>query len=70
MGYSNGNQYSIGCYSNNGPRFGGSCDLHLYNNTWYSNYNSDYSSYPKVDGIPYGGNFNVDDYEVFQVIKK
>ena len=69
VGYSNGNERSIGCYSNYGPIFGGGNDLRCQNDgTWFSNYNSN-SSYPQVDGIPYGNNFNVDDYEVFQVVK-
>ena len=69
IGYSNGNKFSIGCYTSYGPIFGHSNDLRFYNGTWNSIYNQ-YSSYPEVDGIPYGGDFNVDDYEVFQVIKK
>ena len=67
IGYSNGNKYSIGYYSDYGPSFGGGHDLRFYNGTWCS-YQS--SSYSKVDGIPYGSDLNVGDYEVFQVIKK
>src|ERR1051325_11295876 len=70
IGYSNGDGCSIGCYSAGygyGPLFGnGNChDLRFLNGTWYSQSSS---SYPKVDGIPYGNNFDVDDYEVFQVV--
>ncbi|RGB38433.1 hypothetical protein C1646_665387 [Rhizophagus diaphanus] len=65
-GYSNGNPYSIGCYSYNGAQFGGGSDLYFNNGTWYS-YQNDYS-YPKID-IP-ENEFKADDYEVFQVVKK
>ena len=59
-------------YSNQnyGPWFGHGGNLGLQNNTWKSYFNPQYPTYiayPKV-GIP--DNFNVDDYEVFQVIKK
>ncbi|GBC08561.1 hypothetical protein RclHR1_08210006 [Rhizophagus clarus] len=65
--YSNADQYSIGCDSRNGAKFGNNSDL-FYNNNgmWYSNTNTTASSYPKI-GIP--ANFKADDYEVFQVIE-
>jgi|SRR6266498_3596397 len=65
VGYSNGDQYSIGCYLNYGPLFGGGHDLRFHppEGCWKSNPHS----YPNID-IP--NQFNVDDYEVFQVIKK
>jgi hypothetical protein len=64
VGYSNGDANSIGCFSNNGPLFGGgNCDLVNHNNgTWKS---KNPISYSRVD-IP--SNFRVDDYEVFQVL--
>ncbi|GBC07368.1 hypothetical protein RclHR1_07410004 [Rhizophagus clarus] len=66
VGYSNGDSCSI--YSGHatyGPLFGGGHELGFYNNRWYNNGSQ---TYPDV-GIP-SGNFNVDDYEVFQVVKK
>ncbi|GBC01430.1 hypothetical protein RclHR1_04190014 [Rhizophagus clarus] len=66
VGYSISNQFSIGCYSAYGPMFGVGIDLYLNNDGWRSNKNG-YGSYPKID-IPV--DFNADDYEVFQVIKK
>ncbi|RIA97527.1 hypothetical protein C1645_801734 [Glomus cerebriforme] len=67
VGYSNGDQYSIICYKKNGPVFGYN-NLYHYN-SWISNpvmTNNQYS-YPKLDGMP-NGSFNIDDYEVFQVL--
>jgi hypothetical protein len=67
VGYCNNNQSAMYCNSGYGPTFGSGRDLHCQNNgVWYSN---NPHSYPKVDGIPYK-NFYVEDYEVFQVIKK
>src|SRR6266498_4268011 len=63
VGYSKGNQYSVYCDPGYGPIFGGGHDLSFYPPNWTSYP----SSYPNVD-IP--KQFNVDDYEVFQVIKK
>ena len=49
-----------------GPVFGGGNDLCCSNNgTWIGLPNS----YPKVDDIQNCSSFNVDDYEVFQVVK-
>ncbi|GBB93249.1 hypothetical protein RclHR1_02140002 [Rhizophagus clarus] len=63
--YSNGDPKSIQNYSVHGPVFGSS-DLYENNgSSWFSNP----SSYPKIDDMPIG-KFYVDDYEVFQVIKK
>src|SRR5581483_9098191 len=45
VAYSNGNKYSIGCYSTNGPIFG-SRSLYQYEGTWYSNTDSN-NDYPK-----------------------
>ncbi|GBC17486.2 hypothetical protein GLOIN_2v1672276 [Rhizophagus irregularis DAOM 181602=DAOM 197198] len=69
VSYSNGNEYSIRNYSGYGPMFGGGNDL-IYSSDgmWYCN-RGIYSSYHKIDGMPTGG-FNVNDYEVFQVIEK
>ncbi|RIA80112.1 hypothetical protein C1645_882344 [Glomus cerebriforme] len=69
VGYSNGIN-SIGGFPPNGLVFGGGgggCHLALYINGWYSNANANNKSYPNI-GIP-SGNFDVDDYEVFQVIQ-
>ncbi|GBC03015.1 hypothetical protein RclHR1_04930012 [Rhizophagus clarus] len=67
VGYSNGNQYSICCYSQYGPQFGGGSDLCFGQGKWTSNSDVHYHTYPKV-GIP--NEFKADDYEVFQVVKK
>jgi hypothetical protein len=69
VGYSNGDHYSIGCFKNNGPYFGGyNSDLDFYGGTWYSHtHRKNNCSYPKID-IPTDG-FIADDYEVFQVVK-
>ncbi|GBB83439.1 hypothetical protein RclHR1_10170001 [Rhizophagus clarus] len=68
VGYSNGVN-SIGGFPPNGLIFGGGggCHLALYVNGWYSNANANNKGYPKID-IP--EHFSVDDFEVFQVIKK
>ncbi|PKB94036.1 hypothetical protein RhiirA5_439710, partial [Rhizophagus irregularis] len=69
VSYSNGNKYSIRNYSGYGPIFGGGNDLiYCSDGMWYCN-RGIYSSYHKIDGMPTGG-FNVNDYEVFQVIEK
>ncbi|PKK68166.1 hypothetical protein RhiirC2_851651 [Rhizophagus irregularis] len=68
--YSNGNHYSIRSYSLFGPAFGYE-DLFLNYNTgrniWNHYYNHVHSSYPTFY-LP--KRMKVDDYEVFQVIKK
>ncbi|RIA82620.1 hypothetical protein C1645_809559 [Glomus cerebriforme] len=69
VGYSNGNAYSIYC-DTYGPAFGYSHELWCQNNgIWYSTNYPNYQSYPKID-IPVNVNISVDDYEVFQVIRK
>ncbi|RIA86975.1 hypothetical protein C1645_878343 [Glomus cerebriforme] len=62
VGYSNGN-HSIGCHTQNGPIFGFNDLYKRTEGAWgcVSNH------YPKLEGMP-TGIFNVDDYEVFQVI--
>ena len=70
VGYCNENQKaSIYCHSSNGPIFGAigvDSDLGCCTNgTWYGNPHS----YPKVDDVQNRNYFNVDDYEVFQVVK-
>ena len=67
VGYCNNNQYAIYCYSSYGPIFGIN-DFYCQNNgtVWYGDPNN---SYPEVDVIQNKNNFNVDDYEVFQVVK-
>ena len=64
MGYSNGDQYSVYGYSSYGPFFGGGNDLLCSNN---GDWSSNPSSYPRI-GIP--AYFKVEDYEVFQVVKR
>jgi hypothetical protein len=66
--------YSIYCHQNHGPTFGSGHDLAQYDgNTWRCN---NKYSYPKID-IPENCKivksykiFNIENYEVFQVIKK
>ncbi|GBC03012.1 hypothetical protein RclHR1_04930009 [Rhizophagus clarus] len=66
VGYSKGDQNSIENYPVNGPVFGNCLDLGCGNNgLWYN----DFSSYSKIDGMT-EGRFYMDDYEIFQVIKK
>ncbi len=65
VGYSNGDEYSVGSFADYGPLFGAGNYLFFYNSAWHSNPSS---SYAKVD-MP-ANNFKADDYEVFQVIKK
>ena len=68
-------KYSVYCYPNYGPTFGNGHDLFQYKDTIWRSYNV--FSYPKID-IPENPNsdyysyndFNVEDYEVFQVIEK
>jgi hypothetical protein len=63
VGYS-GNQKSVKNTFDHGPVFGGGWDLYCNKNGyWYGSP----SSYPEI-GIR--SKFYVDDYEVFQVIKK
>ena len=64
--YCNNNQNAIYCYSGFGPSFGGSGDLFCYNN---GNWRGNPIYYPKIDDIQNNNYFNVDDYEVFQVVK-
>ncbi|GBC21679.2 BTB/POZ protein [Rhizophagus irregularis DAOM 181602=DAOM 197198] len=67
VSYSNGDQNSIRNLAAYGPGFGGGTDLLCWSNgSWLRN---SALSYPKIDGIPEKF-FNVDDYEVYQVIKK
>ena len=60
---------AVHCNSNYGPHMGdlahnSASSTNSSNKWWYSN---NYH-YPKMEGIP--GTFTVEDYEVFQVIKK
>ena len=68
VGYCKNNDiYSVYGGQSNGPVFGLS-DLYVHYNypdTWHSRPHS----YPNIDGMP-TGDFEIDDYEVFQVIKK
>jgi hypothetical protein len=71
VGYSNGDEYSIQNFFERGPVFGRGGDL--YENSRYTigtwcNASSG-NSYNKVDSIP-TNTFKVDDYEVFQVVKR
>jgi hypothetical protein len=72
VGHVTNANYAIQCSNSYGPTFGGGIDLfQSINNTWKSHTHS----YPEID-IPQGhkkGNyytFDVENYEVFQVIKK
>ena len=65
VGYSDG-KYSIGCYPSYGPIFGGDFSCKDDGTTW--KFDNSFHSYFNV-GIP-TGIIKVDDYEVFQVIKK
>ncbi|GBC01280.1 hypothetical protein RclHR1_04120010 [Rhizophagus clarus] len=58
--------HAMSCHQNNGPSFGAGCDLFI--NPIGQNSSSSQQSYPKID-IP-NGNFQIENYEVFQVIKK
>ncbi|UZO12199.1 uncharacterized protein OCT59_003747 [Rhizophagus irregularis] len=66
VSYSNGNEYSIRNDPNYAPIFGGWDLYHDRNGVWC---NSWCSSYPKIVGMPTGA-FEMNDYEVFQVIRK
>jgi hypothetical protein len=69
VGYSYDDEYSIVCYPYFGPIFGYN-NLYFHNDgTWTSYPDDTPCSYPKLDGIPIG-TFDVDDFEVFQVIKQ
>ncbi|EXX76733.1 hypothetical protein RirG_030400 [Rhizophagus irregularis DAOM 197198w] len=67
VSYSNGDNYSIRNLAPYGPGFGQGSDLICRNDGQCYSFPS--NSYPKIDGIP-GGIFPIDDYEVFEVIKK
>ena len=65
-------QFSVYCNSSCGPAFGRDVDLCFnYNNNWYDNYGNPNCSYPEIDDIQcgYPDPFEVDDYEVFQVVR-
>ncbi|PKC62597.1 hypothetical protein RhiirA1_464937, partial [Rhizophagus irregularis] len=62
LGYVNDTNYAIFCYNNYGPYTG---DLYCQGSNNWICYDSDY--YPKI-GI--SGNFIVENYEVFQVIRQ
>ncbi|GBB93275.1 hypothetical protein RclHR1_02140028 [Rhizophagus clarus] len=65
VGYSKGDQHSVRNLADYGPGFGSGTDLICWNDgRWLR---SSAASYPEINGIPTGF-FNVDDYEVFQVI--
>ncbi|RGB35811.1 hypothetical protein C1646_758832 [Rhizophagus diaphanus] len=55
---------AVYCSSNHGTTMG---NLQYYKNSWSYNNSDNGNRYPKI-GIP--ANFEVKDYEVFQVIKK
>ncbi|RIA80631.1 TLD-domain-containing protein [Glomus cerebriforme] len=67
MGYNNGNN-SIGCCLNYGPIFGGNFYCQNDGTLWTIN-GACSNYYSNIDGLP-TGSIRVDDYEVFQVIKK
>ncbi|RGB27782.1 hypothetical protein C1646_798226 [Rhizophagus diaphanus] len=63
MSYVNKHNYAVLCNKNYGPTMG---NLICQNNVWSYTNNDNGNRYPKI-GIP--TNFDVEDYEVFQVIK-
>ncbi|RIA97525.1 hypothetical protein C1645_813933 [Glomus cerebriforme] len=70
VGHSNGNQYSIRCHQIYGPYFGAH-DIYINykgNNVFFTRELAT-GSYPKLD-FPDKFNYEIDDYEVLQVIKK
>ncbi|RIA86380.1 hypothetical protein C1645_740878 [Glomus cerebriforme] len=71
VGYSNGNHCSIRNFSMHGLGFGGGCDLvHHQNGNWCCNRGGNVS-YPTLNLQTYlNDTFNMEDYEVFQVIRK
>src|SRR5947209_11654642 len=68
VGYCNNSQKAIHCHQDNGPVFGGGCDLYCnVNGNWGSNHPH---SYPKVDILQSNQvDIHVDDYEVIQFVK-
>ncbi|GBC09559.1 hypothetical protein RclHR1_08990003 [Rhizophagus clarus] len=69
VSYSNSNRYSIRNLSD-GPGFGDGCDLYYEGNgVWCISYGF-FSSYNSIIDDMQTGKLCVDDYEVFQVIKK
>ncbi|CAB4444531.1 unnamed protein product [Rhizophagus irregularis] len=67
--YSYGDRNSIICYQNAPPIFGLN-NLYLHDSKWICKpfeENNQYS-YPELDGME--GTYDVDDYEVFQVMKQ
>ncbi|RGB30648.1 TLD-domain-containing protein [Rhizophagus diaphanus] len=73
VGYTNRNaSYAIYCNQSYGPAFGGGHDLFLdNNNNWNSSKPHSYSEINMPRGNNFGYNiYNVENYEVFQVIKK
>ena len=64
LGYVNNPNNTICCSYNYGPTVG---KLHSYYNNWRYNVNYTGDHYPNID-LP--ANLTVEDYEVFQVIKK
>ena len=51
LGYSNGNQYSIGCFSIQGPSFSGGFHLFFNNSGYLYNNYYNYCVYTSVNGI-------------------
>ncbi|RIA98682.1 hypothetical protein C1645_731421 [Glomus cerebriforme] len=67
LGYVINAQYAVYCHEQFGPHMGNlNCAYSKYSNIWYYYYNNT-DHYPNI-GIP--ANIKVEDYEVFQVIKK
>ena len=66
LGYVNDASKAVYCHSGWGP-YMGNLVAKDSNNWFFGNYNGGYNIYPDI-GIP--ANFTVEEYEVFQVIKK
>ncbi|CAB4395800.1 unnamed protein product [Rhizophagus irregularis] len=64
LGYVNKTNVAVYCEYNYGPSMG---NLFCKNNRWYTNSSDNGDRYPRI-GIP--ERFDVEDYEVFQLIKK
>jgi hypothetical protein len=74
VGYCNENQYSAYCYQYYGPSFGRGHDIYSQNDIWYINNPYSYFSIDinNINKNVRSGyiNLKVEDYEVFQVIKR
>ncbi|CAB5364854.1 unnamed protein product [Rhizophagus irregularis] len=60
----NNSSYAVYYHPNYGPTFGNGHDLRTQGNVWYTSFGNAYPS------INLSGNFTIDEYEVFKVVKK